>query len=330
MSLFLLMCTWVLATAAASSTDTAAVVGGRKITRKAVEERVYSALIQHEQKRYEILRAGLLELVGEQLISLAAQEQGVSAEEFVAAEVDAKTPQPEASQIDEVYEANEKKFGNTPVDQARKEVADHLYQQAKAKRHRALLTYLKGQFPTRLNMFPPSVQIDTGGRPSLGGGASAPVTLIEFSDYECVYCKRAEPVIKEILETYGDQVRFVYRDFPLAMHKNARPASHAARCAEAQGQFWPYHEKLMASEDLDETVYKAIADEVGLDQDAFDACLESETVADLIDRDVADGKAVGVSSTPAFFVNGRLIKGAKPLAVFKEMIDAELAGDSGS
>jgi protein-disulfide isomerase len=97
----------------------------------------------------------------------------------------------------------------------------------------------------------------------------------------------------------------------------------------AQGEFWPYHEKLMASQGLNDTVYKAIADEVGLARDSFDACMESADVAALIDRDVAEGSAVGVHSTPAFFVNGRLIKGANPLADFKELIDAELARDSG-
>ncbi len=167
--------------------------------------------------------------------------------------------------------------------------------------------------------------MDVGSRdsPSLGN-ASAPITLIEFSDYECTYCKTAEPVVQKILQAYGDKIRFVYSDYPLDFNANARPAAQAARCAEQQEQFWPYHAKLMASQELHREKYQSISDKVGLDREQFDACLESEDSNAAIDRDVADGEAVGVSGTPAFFINGRMISGAQPFARFKELIDKEL------
>ena len=314
---------------AEAETDVAAIVGGREISRKAVEEHVKGALLKLKHKRYEVLRSGLHELVAEQLIALAAAAEGKTPEAYVAAEVDAKSTRPDSAMIEEVYESNKRKFAGRPVEEAKSEVENWLLGQSRERRRRVLLTALKEEYETRINLLPTAVDVGTGGRPTLGGDASAPVTLVEFSDYECRYCKRAEPVIREILEIYGDRVRYVYRDFPLAIHKNALPASRAARCAEQQGRFWAYHEKLMESDKLGEGVYRTIAEEVGLDRSNFDSCLASELFADAIDRDVADGKAVGVSATPAFFVNGRMISGAKPLKIFKELIDAELERNSG-
>ena len=151
------------------------------------------------------------------------------------------------------------------------------------------------------------------------------MTIVEFSDYECPFCKRAEPAVDKVMEVYGDKVRLFYRDYPLAFHANAKPAAEAAHCANLQGKFWPYHQKLMASEDLSSEKLKSIADEVGLEREKFDACLAKNDFAAAIEQDVKDGDAVGVNGTPAFFINGRMLDGARPFEQFKEIIDEELA-----
>ncbi|HIG55619.1 MAG TPA: DsbA family protein [Candidatus Latescibacteria bacterium] len=316
----------LLATGGSSATvsaQPAAVIGETTITYQALEQHVKGQLIRLEQERYEILRAGLYELIGDQLIALAAEAKDQTPEQFLADEVETKAAQPDSAQIQEVYNSNKKHFAKTPIDEAIQEVTEYLVGQSKQRRYREVLAALEEQHAPRVNLRPPVLEVGTGGRPSLGD-ASAPITLIEFSDYECHYCKTAEPVIREVLETYGDKVHFVYRDYPLDFHANARPASQAAHCAEQQGQFWAYHEKLMASEDLHQEQYQAIADEVGLDRAKFDACLTSEDFSEAIDRDIADGEAVGVSGTPAFFINGRMLSGSQPFARFKELIDEEL------
>ena len=317
--LILLLATGLLF--ATATAEPAAVIGETTITYQALEQHAKGPLIKLEQERYEILRAGLTELIGDQLVALGAEAKDQTPEQFLADKVEAT--QPDSALIQKVYNSNEKNFADTPIDEAVHGVSEYLVGQSKQSRYKEVLAALEEQYPPRVSLRPPVLEIGTGGRPSLGY-ASAPITLIEFSDYECHYCKTAERVIHEVLESYGDKVHFVYRDYPLDFHANARPASQAARCAEQQGRFWAYHKKLMASEDLHEEQYQAIADEVGLDRAKFDACLTSNDFSEAIDRDIADGEAVGVSGTPAFFINGRMISGAQPFARFKELIDQEL------
>ena len=133
-----------------------------------------------------------------------------------------------------------------------------------------------------------------------------------------------------MLAAYPNKIRYYHRDFPLEFHANARPAAEAARCANAQGKFWPYHAALFASADLGTDRLRAIADETGVDRAAFDECLASKKLTAAIDRDIADGASVGVNGTPAFFVNGRMLSGAQPAEAFKVIIDAELAAKGAS
>ncbi len=169
---------------------------------------------------------------------------------------------------------------------------------------------------------PPGVDDD----PALGP-EDAPVTIIEFSDYQCPFCSRAEPTIKQILEEYGDKVRFVYRDFPLdQLHPFARKASEASHCAEEQGKFWEYHDALYENQaGINAAGLEQFAKDIGLDMDAFKTCLDSGKYANEVQKDLDDGQEYGVSGTPAFFVNGFSISGAQPFAVFKDIIDKELA-----
>src|SRR5438093_1514721 len=169
------------------------------------------------------------------------------------------------------------------------------------------------------------IEVATAGRPERGGGTKAPVTIIEFSDYQCPFCGRAESTVDEVMKHYGNKVRLVYRDFPLPMHPQARPASEAASCANAQGKFWEYHATLFANQTaLGEDQLKEYAKNVGLDAAKFDQCLKEKPFKAAIDKDVADGERVGVNGTPAFFINGRMLSGALPFDKFKEVIDEEL------
>ena len=307
----------------ATAAKPVAVIGDITITYQTLEQHVKGELIELEHERYEILRNGLYDIIGEHLVSLAAEAKDQTPEQFLASEVEAKTEKPDAELVQEVYTSNKQHFADTPAEEAMKEVTEYLVEQSRQKRYQEVMTSLESQYALQINLLPPVIDVGSGDRPSLGN-ASAPITLIEFSDYECTYCKTAEPVVQKILQAYGDKIRFVYRDYPLDFHANARPAAQAARCAEQQGQFWPYHVKLMASQQLHRQQYQAIADTVGLDREQFDACLESDDFNAAIDRDVADGEAAGVSGTPAFFINGRMISGAQPFARFKALIDKEL------
>jgi protein-disulfide isomerase len=152
------------------------------------------------------------------------------------------------------------------------------------------------------------------------------VTVVEFTDYQCPYCHRAQGVIDQVLSRYAGRVRFVHLDFPLGGHPGAVPAARAARCAGEQGKFWEYHRGLMtAPGPLDAADLARRAADLRLDRSPFEACLSSGRHDEAIQASLRQGEELGVSGTPAYFVNGRMISGARPLESFTELIDAELA-----
>jgi protein-disulfide isomerase len=162
------------------------------------------------------------------------------------------------------------------------------------------------------------------------GLSDAPITIVEFSDYECPYCRRWHTdVYPSLLETYGDQIRFVYRDFPLeSIHANAKPAAEAANCAYEQGAFWEYHDKLFGMQlGLSSQAYQEYASQLELDEAAFQECIESGRYQEEVQSDFEFAANLGVRSTPTFFINGIAVVGAQPFEVFQEVIERELAGE---
>jgi len=156
------------------------------------------------------------------------------------------------------------------------------------------------------------------------GPADAPVTIVEFSDFRCPYCKRwHDETLPQILDTYGDQVRIVYRDFPVV---GGETAAEASECANAQDGYWDYHYALFANPQAYSVVddFVSLADEQGLDTEAFRTCLENNAFQDEIIGDYNDARDYGVTGTPTFFINGVRIVGAQPFANFQAVIDAQL------
>jgi protein-disulfide isomerase len=314
----------VVAVAAGAEDRPLAIAGDRAIGRAEVERRMKTELFEIDNTRYEILRQGLDELMGDALIEQEATARGISVAELEKVEITEKTPEPSAQRINELLEESRGKLGDATPESVRPQLVEYLRLQYAQARRVDFIEELKGKYKTKVLLRPPTVDIGTGSVPPRGN-AQAPITIVEFADYECPYCKRAAATVKQVLDTYGDRVRFAYRDFPLQMHPNARPAAMATRCAGAQGKFWVYHDKVFASADLSATRLEALADEVGLDRVKFDECLASDTFAAAIDKDLADGNALGIDGTPVFYVNGRLLDGAQPFAKFKEVIDEELS-----
>ena len=160
------------------------------------------------------------------------------------------------------------------------------------------------------------------------GPADAGVVIVEFSDFQCFYCARfATETLGQILNTYGKSVRLVYRDFPLiSIHSQAQKAAEAAQCAQEQGKYWEYHDLLFENQQaLDIGSLKAYAEQLGLDTDDFDDCLDSGRFASEVAKDLTDGQGYGVTATPTFFINGRLVRGAQPFSVFQALIEEQLA-----
>lgn len=171
------------------------------------------------------------------------------------------------------------------------------------------------------------VDVSTEGYPSLGP-TDAPITIVEFSDFQCPYCRKFhEETYQALLDAYPGQIRFVYRNLPLtSIHPEAFPSAVASLCAQDQNAFWPFHEKLFSSADLGHEVYLQYAADLGLDVPSFEACLSSGKHDTAIFDDSDYAMSIGVGSTPTFFVNGYRVEGAYPLDYFKQVIDRELAG----
>jgi protein-disulfide isomerase len=161
------------------------------------------------------------------------------------------------------------------------------------------------------------------------GPADAPITIVEFSDYQCPFCRRwHDEVYEKLLAAYPGKIRFVYRNLPLtSIHPDAQAAAEAAMCAGEQNVYWQYHDKLFSSEILGSGAYTQYAKELNLDMTAFQACITNQKYKDVIQADSDFALNLGVRSTPTFFINGLAIVGAQPLDVFKQVIDKELAGE---
>jgi len=168
-------------------------------------------------------------------------------------------------------------------------------------------------------------EVDANQGPSKGP-QDAPLQVVIFSDFQCPFCARLEPTLTQLEKAYRQQIRMVWKNYPLPFHENARPAAEAALAAQAQGKFWEMHDKLFADQrHLDRATYEKYAGELGLDLARFRADLDAQKYQDAIDADRKDAEAAGVTGTPAVFINGRKIMGAYPFETFKQIADDELA-----
>lgn len=313
-----------MAAAASAADQPLAVVGEQAITRAEVEARVKNELYEVENTRYEVLLQGLNQVLGEVLLNREAKARGISVAELEKVEITDKTPEPSDERINELLEENRDKLGDATPESIKPQLVAYVRTKYAQARRQEFIDELRAKYEVKTYLRPPTVEVGMGSVPPRGN-AQAPVTIVEFADYECPFCKRAASTVNRVLDVYGDQVRFAFRDFPLPMHPNARPAAEAAHCAGAQGKFWEYHDKLFASSDLSAQQLGTFADDLGLDRKKFDECLTKDTFVPAIDKDLAEGNDLGINGTPVFYVNGRLLDGAQPFEKFQEVIDEELS-----
>jgi len=310
--------------------DVVATVGSTSITlgqldEKALEQPAGSfGSMKLSQALYEARRAAADELVGNLLLDEEAKRLGSDRAKLIQQEIsDRVTPVTEAD-VSAWYRGNPQRVQGATLDQVRTPIMQLLQQERTQAARDTYLATLKAKTPVRILIDPPRQTVSAGKSPAKGG-ANAQIEVIEFADFECPYCLAAAPTVKKVMETYGDRIRLVYRNYPLPNHPRARPAAEAAQCANEQGQFWPYHDRLFAEAGklTDADLKKAAAD-LGMDATRFNTCVDEHRYKAVIDEDQQAGNAAGVNGTPAFFVNGRLLSGAQPFEAFKRVIDEEL------
>jgi protein-disulfide isomerase len=310
--------------------DTAATVGTTVITLEQVDQKAMEepaggfGNLKLSQAIYEARRAAAEELAGNMLLDQEAKRRGVERDALYEQEIAAKVKAVSEADIAAWYQANTQRVQGAALDQVRAPIQSMLTQQRLQAARDAYIDTLKAKTPVRVMIQAPRVMVTAGNSP-VKGSASAPIELIEFADFECPYCLAASPTVKRVLDTYGDGIRFVYRNFPLQNHPHARPAAEAAQCANEQGQFWPYHDRLFAEPGkLSDAELKQTASALGLKADQFNKCVDDRKYKSVVETDAQAGVNAGVTGTPAFFINGRLLSGAQPFDAFKRIIDEEL------
>jgi protein-disulfide isomerase len=300
-------------------------VGGKPITLAELEAALAPQLEQIDRQRRKILEDGLGQLVEERLIEAEAAARGTTPEQLVAEEVAAKAGAISDEEVAAFYEANKARVGNRTLEQLEPQIRSYLMNQKGAEARATLVASLRAKHPTRILLEPDRAPVVAGDSPAKGP-ADAPVTIVEFSDFQCPFCSRVNPAIAEAREVYGDRIRVVFKQYPLNIHAQAQKAAEASLCAHDQGKFWELHDAMFANQgELGVDQLKAKAAELGLDAEQFGTCLDSGKHAEQVAAEMQQGIAVGVSGTPALFVNGRFLNGAVPFTEIAKLVDDELA-----
>jgi protein-disulfide isomerase len=321
-----------LADAESPATAPPAEVNGEAITSDDLERALGGRLRQLEQQIYELKRKQLDALIAQRLLAQEAARRGISVAALLDAEVTAKVGLVTEQEVEASYQANKARLRGEEA-AVREQIRARLQQQTLAAQSARFVESLRSKATIRDRLqAPPVVRLDVpvDGAP-VRGSAEAPVTLVEFSDFHCPFCKRVQATLTQLLERYPGKVKLVYRDFPIdSLHPEARRAAEAARCAQDQGKFWEYHDLLFtqapkaAPEDL-----QRYAEQSGLDVAAFERCLSDNVHRAAVQRDIDEGTRLGVTGTPAFFINGRPLSGAQPLEAFVRVMEEELGRMAG-
>jgi protein-disulfide isomerase len=259
------------------------------------------------------------------LLSQDATARNLEPAQVVEQEITAKVAEPTEAETAAWFAENQSRLQGATLDQARPGIKSYLLQQRTRAARQQYLDGLRAKVATRIMLDPPRQVFAKADRPTRGP-ENAPIEIIEFSDFQCPYCESAFSTVNQVLKTYGDRIRFTYRHYPLANHPRARPAAEASECAAEQGKFWEFHDRLFGDQArLGDADFKQHAAQLGLDTAQFNACVDSHKYQAQIDVDVRAANDAGISGTPAFYINGRMLSGAQPFEAFKRIIEEELA-----
>ena len=308
--------------------DPLAEVNGEAVTADEVARALGAKLTKLHEQIYTLKREQLDAIIAQRLLLQEASKRGVSIPALLDAEVTANVGLVTETEVERVYQANKAKISGDESD-VREKIRASLQQRKLSAQREQFVRSLRDKGTVIDRLQPPPVTrvvVGTDGAP-VRGDAQAPVTLVEFSDFHCPFCKQVQPTLTALLERYPGKVKLAFRDLPLAqLHPQAPRAAEAARCAQDQGKFWDYHDVLFAQAPKagDDDLNRYAAD-LGLDREKFAGCLSGNVHRGTVQRDIQDATKLGLEGTPAFFINGRLISGAQPMEKFVQMIEEEVA-----
>jgi protein-disulfide isomerase len=309
--------------AASQSNNIAATVHCKPITQDQLDERAASDLRQLNLEVFEVKQRALNSLIDERLLTDEATDRKLEVTQLLDQEVESKVSAPTSSEIDAYY-LEIKSQVNRPLEEIRSQIAELLTVERRRTRYENYLKQLRSAARIVVMLDPPRSMVPID-RQRVRGPANAPITIVEFSDFECPFCGEVEETLRKLITNYPSQIRLAYRDFPLPFHPHASLAAQASRCASAQGTYWMFHDLLFANQqNLAIGDLSKFASGLALDANKFDDCLKNKPFAEDIQNDIRIGQGLGITGTPAFFINGIALNGAVSYEEFSSTIDQEL------
>jgi len=303
-----------------------ATVDGQTITEDDLAPYVASQLRPLLEQEYQIKKKALDTLISQKVVEAEANKKALTTEKLYEQEVDSKVPEPTEVELNAVYAVQREQLGSRPFEEVKAQLTQTLKNARIQQARKEYAGRLRDQAKVAVRLSPPRVQV--GFDPArVRGNPKAKVIIVEFSDFQCPYCREVTSTLKSLLDKHPDNLALAFRDMPISqIHPMAMGAAQAARCAGEQGRFWEYHDLLFADQaGLDKPGLASKAQRLQLDEKQFDACLSSEKYKVQIQQDAQEGMRAGVSGTPGFFINGVFLSGAQPQATFERLIEEQLA-----
>ncbi|MFN2452781.1 MAG: thioredoxin domain-containing protein [Pyrinomonadaceae bacterium] len=315
----------ITAAYAQSEEKVVAVVNGRKITQKEIDSSVISQLLPLQQQIYALRKATLENLILRAILEEEARKRGIAVEELRKQLTGGKA-EVLTGEVEKLYLENAAVFGSMSPDEAKEKLRLDLESQARIRNYHEALSRLKEKSRIEISLEEPKLlSVMNGDGASSIGSKEAAITITEFSDFQCPYCRGAQGAIKQILSAYGKDVRLVFKHLPLVeIHPQAFASAQAAFCAGEQGFFQPFHDALFAAESLSPETFNKTASALGLNISKFQACLNSENSRAAILKDMQEAKRLGIEGTPTFIINGAVVRGAISFEEFKTIVEREL------
>ncbi len=297
---------------------------GNPITDEDIRKVAGGQLLQAEMELYSARKEGLDQIIQDKLLEQEAGRQGIGRGDLYRKEVSDKVKVTDKD-LQNFYQQNKDRMGGKSFDEMKERIRGAVMSQKSQDQLAQLVNKLKKKASVEVLISAPKVEVVEGDAPGIGP-KNAPIRVVEFTDYQCPFCGKARDAVNQILKEYKGKVRYVIKDFPLSFHKDAFKAHEAAHCAGDQDKYWEMNKKLFGNQrEIQEADLKKYAGEIKLEMKKFEECLSSGKYASLVQKSLQEGQSVGVSGTPAFFINGRMISGARPFESFKEIIDDELS-----
>lgn len=301
-----------------------ATINGEPITQREVDESVSSRITPLKRQLYSLRKVALENLITRRLLEIEARNKNSSVEAVRKRMMDGPV-NVTTQEVESEYIKNSAFFATMSPDEAKERLRLDLESRARMKRFREAIATLRSTSALVLNLPPPISEINSGGPASPTRGAKdAPVTIVEFSDFECRFCSLVQPTLKQVLQEYGEDVRLVFKYLPSETRLNSIAAARAAYCAGKQDRFWEFHDALFAAPSRAADVIAKLVTQLGLQTKQFEKCQQSDESLLAVMKDVEAARAQQINGTPSFIINDNHVSGAISFADFQRLIDREL------